>query len=104
MEFRARAAHVSGVASHEGALLRRPTAVGTDIVAKSNPDGYTLLRVFPSHPVNPFLHGKLPYDTLKDFAPGSTLSAGTAYSRRRKARAIGSARVSIVNIKYMADF
>lgn len=43
--------------------------VGSDIVAKATPDGYTLLMVFPSHPVNLNLYSKLPYDTVKAFAP-----------------------------------
>ena len=51
--------------------------VGTDIVAKASPDGYTLLMVFPSHPVNPFLHAKLPYDTLADFAPITMVTSVT---------------------------
>ena len=51
--------------------------VGSDIVAKSVPDGYTLLMVYPSHPVNPSLHAKMPYDTLRDFAPITMVSAVT---------------------------
>lgn len=43
--------------------------VGSEIVAKATPDGYTLLMVFPSHPVNLHLYPKLPYDTVKAFAP-----------------------------------
>ncbi|MBC7779466.1 MAG: tripartite tricarboxylate transporter substrate binding protein [Proteobacteria bacterium] len=43
--------------------------VGTEIVAKSQPDGYTLLLVSTSHAINAALGRKLPYDTLKDFAP-----------------------------------
>ena len=43
--------------------------VGTEIVAKSAPDGYSLVLVSSSHAINPSLHRKLPYDTLKDFAP-----------------------------------
>ncbi len=53
-------------------IENRPGAggtIGTQLVAKSPPDGYTLLWVFPSHPVNPALYPKLPYDTLRDFAP-----------------------------------
>lgn len=44
--------------------------IGTDSVAKSAPDGYTLLAV-ASGPivVNPVLYAKVPYDPLKDFAP-----------------------------------
>jgi len=44
--------------------------IGTDLVAKSAPDGYTLL-VTASGPivVNPTLYKSVPYDPLKDFAP-----------------------------------
>ena len=48
--------------------------IGSDIVAKALPDGYTLLMVFPSHPVNPSLNAKMPYDTVNDFAPISMAS------------------------------
>ncbi len=50
----------------------RPGAGGviaTDIVAKANPDGYTLYMAFVSHAINPYVYAKLPYDTEKDFAP-----------------------------------
>lgn len=47
---------------------------GTQFVAGSAPDGYTLLMVFPSHVSNPSLFSKLPYDTIKAFAPISTVS------------------------------
>src|SRR5258707_3515517 len=44
--------------------------IGTDFVAKSAPDGHTLLAV-ASGPivVNPVLYAKLPYDPVRDFAP-----------------------------------
>jgi len=48
--------------------------IGSDIVAKAQPDGYTLLMVFPSHPVNPSLNSKMPYDTVNDFAPITMVS------------------------------
>ena len=51
--------------------------VGSDIVAKATPDGYTLLMVYPSHPVNPSLYTNLPYDTLKDFAPVTMVTSVT---------------------------
>ena len=41
--------------------------VGTDFVAKSAPDGYTLLLSTASHAINPAVYAKLPYDTLRDF-------------------------------------
>ena len=40
--------------------------VGTAIAAQAAPDGYTLLIVANGYAMNPFLHAKLPYDTLKD--------------------------------------
>ncbi len=42
--------------------------IGTDIVAKAPPDGYTLLLSTTSHAINPSVYSKLPYDTLRDFA------------------------------------
>jgi tripartite-type tricarboxylate transporter receptor subunit TctC len=47
---------------------------GTQFVATSSPDGYTLLMVFPSHVANPSLFSKLPYDTIKAFVPISMVS------------------------------
>jgi tripartite-type tricarboxylate transporter receptor subunit TctC len=49
--------------------------LGTGIVAKSAPDGYTLLMAFPSHPVNQSLFKDVPYDTAKDFAGITMVSA-----------------------------
>ena len=43
--------------------------IGTEVVAKAAPDGYTLLMVYVSHATNPTLNRSLPYDTLRDFAP-----------------------------------
>lgn len=45
------------------------STIGSDIVAKSAPDGYTIAMVATSHAINPGVYSKLPYDTLKDFAP-----------------------------------
>ena len=52
--------------------------IGTDVVAKSSPDGYSLVLVASSHSTNLSLHSKLPYDTVKDFTPVS-LVASTPY-------------------------
>jgi tripartite-type tricarboxylate transporter receptor subunit TctC len=43
--------------------------IGTDIVAKAPADGYTLLIIQPSLTINPSMIKKLPYETVKDFAP-----------------------------------
>jgi len=45
------------------------TVIGSDIVARSTPDGHTLLLTANPHTSNPALIAKLPYDTLRDFAP-----------------------------------
>jgi tripartite-type tricarboxylate transporter receptor subunit TctC len=46
-------------------------SVGADAVAKSAPDGYTLLQAAANMAINPILMNDLPYDTAKDFAPVS---------------------------------
>ena len=45
------------------------TIIGTQLVAKATPDGYTLVMVSSAHAINPGLYRKLPYDSVKDFAP-----------------------------------
>jgi len=42
--------------------------IGTEMVARSAPDGYTILMAFSSHASNPALYGKLPFDINKDFS------------------------------------
>src|SRR6201989_3574670 len=48
--------------------------IGTDVVAKAAPDGYTFGTVIAAHAVNATLNPKLPYDTLKDFSYVSLMS------------------------------
>ncbi len=49
--------------------------IGADLVAKSAPDGYTILEgALSTHAVNVTLYGKLPYDPIKDFAPISLVA------------------------------
>lgn len=43
--------------------------VGTDVAAKSAPDGYTILLSDMPHAINPSIHPKVPYDPVKDFSP-----------------------------------
>src|ERR1700726_5242300 len=49
--------------------------VASQALAKSAPDGYTLIVVASGHATNPFLYEKLPYDTFKDFTPISLLAS-----------------------------
>src|ERR1035437_165704 len=52
--------------------------VGTEIVAKANPDGYTLLSASANHSATPAIRASLPFDTLRDFA-GIALTSSGAY-------------------------
>jgi len=53
--------------------------IGADVVAKATPDGHTLLVTSGSFVVNPSVHKKLPYDTVKDFTPVSQVVEGEAH-------------------------
>jgi tripartite-type tricarboxylate transporter receptor subunit TctC len=49
--------------------------LGSDLVAKSTPDGYTvLMATVSSHGINPSLYNKMPYDAVKDFQPVSLVA------------------------------
>ena len=50
-------------------------SLGTDIVAKSPADGYTVLFTLSSHTINPAIFPKLPFDTVKDFEPVGTVAS-----------------------------
>ncbi len=49
------------------------TIIGTDMLAKAPPDGYTFGMITDSHSINPNFFPKLPYDSLRDFEPVSQL-------------------------------
>ena len=51
-------------------------SIGTAVLAKSEPDGYTLGVVFDTHAVNPSLIPNLPFDTLKDLTPLMLVGTG----------------------------
>lgn len=48
--------------------------IGTDNVAKADPDGYTVLFTAPSHYINQFAYPSLPFDAVKDFRPVAKVS------------------------------
>ena len=50
------------------------TIIGTDLVAKSPGDGYTLLLTSTAYVVNPSMYQKLPYDPMNDFIPVTMVS------------------------------
>lgn len=69
--------HLEKALGHTVIVDNRPAAagqVGTEAVARANPDGHTLLLVASSHTVQPALNPKLPYNTEKDFAPVSLVN------------------------------
>src|SRR5688572_13940340 len=43
--------------------------IGSDIVAKAAPDGYTLMHISVAFAINPSIYKKLPFDTSRDFTP-----------------------------------
>ena len=45
------------------------STIGTDLVAKAAPDGYTLVMVSSTHVISPWLYKNMPYDPIKSFAP-----------------------------------
>ena len=48
--------------------------IGTEVIARAAPDGYMLLMVSAAHTINPAMTKKLPYDSVKDFAPISMIA------------------------------
>ena len=48
--------------------------IGTEVVARAVPDGYMILMVSAGHTINPAMVKKLPYDSVRDFAPISIIA------------------------------
>jgi tripartite-type tricarboxylate transporter receptor subunit TctC len=53
--------------------------IGTEIVARAAPDGYTALHVTASFVINPHIYRKLPYHYDRDFVPVTSVVLGTGY-------------------------
>jgi len=73
------AARLSSLLGHNVFVENRPGAGGTlgaDFVAKSAPDGYTLLFTGTPHVISAWIYKKLPYDPLKDFEPVALVASG----------------------------
>ena len=70
------AQEVSKIVNQNVLVDNRPGAnsiLGVEIVSKASPDGYTLASVIAAHAANQTLYPKLPYDSVKSFAPVSLL-------------------------------
>ena len=50
--------------------------IGADLVAKSTPDGYTILLYADAYTIAPSLFAKLPFDPVKDFIPITQMISG----------------------------
>lgn len=70
------AQEVSKAVNQNVLVDNRPGAnsiLGVDLASKATPDGYTLASVIAAHAANQTLYPKLPYDSIKSFAPVSLL-------------------------------
>ena len=79
MVARALSAKLSPIWKQQLIVENKPGAggnIGADLVAKSSPDGYTLLLSSPAEvAINPSLYSKMPYDASKDLIPVSKVAS-----------------------------
>ena len=75
------------------------SVIGTEVVAKSAPDGYTLMTVSPEFAINPSLLKSLPYDPLRDFTCVSQLTYGQYFVSTHPSVPIRSVRELIALAK-----
>ena len=69
---------LAGIWGQQVVVDNRPgggTLIGTELGARAAPDGHTLLLAAVSHAINPSVYPKLPYDSIRDFAPVSHIAA-----------------------------
>src|SRR5687767_11470380 len=82
--------------------------IGTEIVARSPADGYTLLFTAGAHTINPAVYKKLPYDTQRDFTPiayvanstGLVIVVHPSFPAKSLKELIGMAKASPGKINY----
>lgn len=73
--------HVNRLLGQNLVIETRPGAggiIGTEMVARAEPDGHTVLMTDASFTINPGLHPRLPFDTLRDFAAVTQLATGSS--------------------------
>jgi tripartite-type tricarboxylate transporter receptor subunit TctC len=82
--------------------------IGSETVARSAPDGYTLLFTAGAHTINPSIYRKLPYDTVRDFTPiayvanstGLVIAVHPSFQAKTLQDLIGMARATPGKINY----
>ncbi len=63
---------------HQVLVDNRPganTVIGSEILARSAPDGYSIMAMSGTHIINALLNTSLPFDPIKDFAPVGTIAS-----------------------------
>jgi tripartite-type tricarboxylate transporter receptor subunit TctC len=73
--------HVNRRLGQNLVIETRPGAggiIGSEVVARAEPDGHTVLMTDASFTINPGLHARLPFDAQKDFIPVTMLATGSS--------------------------
>lgn len=73
--------------------------IATEIAARSPPDGYTLFLASATHGINPGLRKKLPYDSIRDFAPITLVAASPLVFVANPSLGVGSIRELVAAAK-----
>ena len=99
---RVMAAKLTPLLGQQVVIDNRPGAagnIGTEMVARAVPDGYTLLFAFTGHVINPALFKKLPFDPLRDFAPVGMIGYNNSALVVNAALAVQSVKELIAHAK-----
>jgi tripartite-type tricarboxylate transporter receptor subunit TctC len=75
------------------------SVIGSDIVARANRDGHTLLLTANPHTTNPALHSKLPYETVRDFAAITQVASAPLLLAVHPSLAVGNVKELIAQAR-----